>query len=319
MAKNTSLKWRGANVSPHGLLMRLTPWLQARRKTFCATLEALFAFVLNRRTERMLAGRLVRICWGRFLALTSVALSFAYFALDPILMAGDPRNSPAFTEFVRQITHFGSSGWVLIPIGVFLIFVGFLDWKALRGRELAAWTNRSQVAWFVFVSVGGSGLIATVLKQAIGRARPVLFDQHGIAYFNSWSFEYSYASFPSGHATTAAAFCTALALLFPRLRIAAAAVLLWTTASRCLIQVHYPSDVVAGAALGIWFSYFVAGQFAKSGLLFNITAQNDLVPKRGLFLTNCNIERTLNRKFRMFDGGTRKGGKSISLNVSSTR
>ena len=58
-------------------------------------------------------------------------------------------------------------------------------------------------------------------------------------------------SFPSGHATVSFACATVLALAVPRLRVplfVLAALIAW---SRVYVGVHYPFDVLAGAALGI--------------------------------------------------------------------
>jgi undecaprenyl-diphosphatase len=56
---------------------------------------------------------------------------------------------------------------------------------------------------------------------------------------------------PSGHAATAAAAATVVALLHPRLRLPLAALVAAIGLSRVYLGVHYPSDVLAGLALGI--------------------------------------------------------------------
>jgi membrane-associated phospholipid phosphatase len=56
-------------------------------------------------------------------------------------------------------------------------------------------------------------------------------------------------SFPSAHATTSFAAARAFSSVAPPLPLYAAAVSL--AASRPYLGVHYPSDVVAGAALGL--------------------------------------------------------------------
>jgi undecaprenyl-diphosphatase len=58
-------------------------------------------------------------------------------------------------------------------------------------------------------------------------------------------------SLPSGHATTAFACATVLALAVPRLRWWFYGLAALIAFSRVYVGVHYPFDVVAGAALGI--------------------------------------------------------------------
>jgi undecaprenyl-diphosphatase len=61
----------------------------------------------------------------------------------------------------------------------------------------------------------------------------------------------SSTSFPSGHSASAAAFATSVGDMLPALRLplrmAAAAVMF----SRVYTGVHYPGDVIAGAAAGV--------------------------------------------------------------------
>lgn len=59
------------------------------------------------------------------------------------------------------------------------------------------------------------------------------------------------SSFPSGHAASAAAFATGVALENPYLALPVAALAAGVAASRVVTGVHYPTDVVAGAAVGV--------------------------------------------------------------------
>jgi undecaprenyl-diphosphatase len=59
------------------------------------------------------------------------------------------------------------------------------------------------------------------------------------------------SSFPSGHTASAAAFTTGVALEHPLLAVPVAVAAVGVGVSRVVTGVHYPSDVVAGAAIGV--------------------------------------------------------------------
>ncbi|WP_298795675.1 phosphatase PAP2 family protein [uncultured Pseudonocardia sp.] len=91
----------------------------------------------------------------------------------------------------------------------------------------------------------------TGIKELLARARPHLADPVAVA---------SGYSFPSGHAAGTAAGYGALVLLAlplmarrwrPLLLAAGVVLSVAVAASRVLLGVHYPSDVTAGAALGV--------------------------------------------------------------------
>jgi undecaprenyl-diphosphatase len=114
---------------------------------------------------------------------------------------------------------------------------------ALRGL-------RSEHDWHAAVRVGAglgveSLLVNGVIKSLFGRARP------------RWDVERPFrlrrphtSSFPSGHATSAFAAAGMLAeddVLWPAYYALAVVV----ASSRVYVKVHHPSDVVAGAAIGV--------------------------------------------------------------------
>ncbi|HTW50710.1 MAG TPA: phosphatase PAP2 family protein [Stellaceae bacterium] len=116
----------------------------------------------------------------------------------------------------------------------------------------------ASIPGFIFVAVATSGLVADLLKIVVGRTRPKLLFDGGAYDFTWFGFRADHWSFPSGHATTAAALMAALWCLWPRpvwLYVALAALV---AASRVITGQHYLSDVVAGAAVGVVVTRLVA-------------------------------------------------------------
>jgi len=123
---------------------------------------------------------------------------------------------------------------------------------------IAAWRagiRRGPRLWESPAIVFLAGILSSLnglLKMFVGRIRPY----HGVPPFELHPFRYGLVnaeasfSFPSGDATLAFAMAVSLGMVLPRLRP-----LWWTLAvivglERIAANAHYPSDVVAGAALG---------------------------------------------------------------------
>lgn len=113
--------------------------------------------------------------------------------------------------------------------------------------------RKIRLAVFVLISVGLAGLIIHLAKEASDRPRP----STALVFAPS-------SSFPSGHAmgvtVAVLAFLTvAWPLLRPRARVwvavGGAVIVVAIGLSRVVLNVHHPSDVVAGWALG--YAYFV--------------------------------------------------------------
>ncbi|MGY1845546.1 phosphatase PAP2 family protein [Modestobacter sp. SYSU DS0875] len=92
-----------------------------------------------------------------------------------------------------------------------------------------------------------SALVNLVLKRLFGRVRP---DLAGVATSRALRRAPHTLSFPSGHAASAAAFTTGVALERPALGALLAPVALGVGYSRVHVGVHYPGDVAAGFAVG---------------------------------------------------------------------
>lgn len=92
-------------------------------------------------------------------------------------------------------------------------------------------------------AVAGAYLVNQAIKLAVRRPRPVL---PGLPPLVATSTQ---LSFPSAHATSSLAAARAYSALAPAAALYPAAIAM--AASRVWLGVHYPSDVLAGAALGV--------------------------------------------------------------------
>ncbi|MFD3542065.1 bifunctional phosphatase PAP2/diacylglycerol kinase family protein [Streptomyces sp. NPDC058662] len=99
-----------------------------------------------------------------------------------------------------------------------------------------------------------SATINTVGKWSVRRPRPLL---HGVPVVRQLRTQPQTTSFPSGHAASAFAFTAGLALESPGWGAAVAPVAASVAFSRVYTGVHYPSDVLAGAALGVAAGFVV--------------------------------------------------------------
>ena len=92
------------------------------------------------------------------------------------------------------------------------------------------------------------------LKELVDRHRPPVADPD-IAYVGDLP---SSPSFPSGHAMTAFAAATVIAVLCPRMRWPALGIALLVAISRPYLGVHFWADVIVGSLLGAAIGFAIA-------------------------------------------------------------
>ena len=135
----------------------------------------------------------------------------------------------------RWFAQYGQMGCTLVVAALLACF-------DLRHRTIDPWL-------MVIITVFTTSFLGTLIKRTVGRVRPG-HEQAGRFLGPSWKHDSTRESFPSTHTACAVAMSFVLANYYPQgtpvfcVLAAACGVL------RYLLDAHWPSDVVAGAALG---------------------------------------------------------------------
>ena len=164
----------------------------------------------------------------------------------------DAIGCPALDTFMSAVTVLGDHGVIWVVIGLFLLLM----------KKYRRWGFTMLVAVLVAWLFGEQ-----FLKDVIARPRPFVEDPSFVLVIPA---PHGY-SFPSGH--TICAFTAATVLLFSPMRkrwkavVCVLAVLI--AFSRMYLCVHNPTDVLAGAVIGIAFA------------LLAVWVSNKLAARRG--------------------------------------
>ena len=147
--------------------------------------------------------------------------------------------NPAFDVVMPAVSFLGSAGWIWI-----VLCLGLLIYP--KTRRTGVIVAIALIIDLIVVNLG--------IKPFVARLRPY---EINTAYQLIVPPESDY-SFPSGHA--AASFSAASALFFARSKwwIPSAILAVIISFSRLYLYVHFPSDVLVGALLGILFGFVAA-------------------------------------------------------------
>ena len=175
-------------------------------------------------------------------------------------MASRGRSTWCGSRSIRRLTDLGGT----LGVVTLALIVGAVEYRRIANRAIPA---------LLILTIGGQFALVNLIKVIVDRARPDLEQLTG----------FSSSSFPSGHATTAAASFAVMALLLGRRRsrraraaLAGGAVTVAVTVAgtRVLLGVHWLTDVLAGLAIG--WAWFALWSIAFGGRLLHFGAPAEL-------------------------------------------
>lgn len=206
-------------------------------------------YVPPSRTESAAGGRHSLWLW----AVLACGLALSFAADGSVMAAVEPLHDSQFTHVVRHSIRWLGIGYVQILFLVLLMVAGAL----LRNRATAAG------AW-TLLAFAISGIAANILKVLVHRPRPWVALPPPETW---WGYVriHEFQSFPSGESTTTFAVAVALAAWYRRLAVPLILVAVVVAAARVVVGNHFPSDVWAGAMLGIGVGRAVAGLAGRRG------------------------------------------------------
>jgi membrane-associated phospholipid phosphatase len=195
-----------------------------------------------------------------------VVLMIGFDAQEIALMP--PRGTASLWPF-RILTDFGKDTHVLGLLAILLIGVTLAS-PAVHGpiqQRLLALGLQLQ---FLLLAVSVPLAVGELLKWIAGRGRPFVGGHANAFNFVPFDGTGAYASFPSGHSITAFALAFAVAAVWPRLRGLMVAYALTIAFTRLVLLAHHPSDVVAGATIGVIGAICLRYWFAVRRLGFEV-------------------------------------------------
>ncbi len=158
-------------------------------------------------------------------------------------------NNTLVINFFSFITHLADGGaiWVIVSIALIL-------------KKYTRKNGIFMLSSLLISSIIGNGIIKNIFK----RQRP--FIQLGIDPFILPPEGFS---FPSGHSLVSFVGATCIFLISKRWGIVTYILAFFIALSRVMLMVHYPSDVITGAILGILMPLFIIYILKKLNVDYN--------------------------------------------------
>ncbi|SIT83723.1 phosphatase PAP2 family protein [Pontibaca methylaminivorans] len=209
--------------------------------------------------------------WTLWMTLAVILLPLVLVVLhrwDAPIVRGAMTSDLWLMEVARLVTSAVKAVyWLALSVVVWV-----LTCFVLRGADGAPWRRRiarlHDFATFLILSILVAGIPVEIGKRTAGRARPALMDEYGSLHLEPFHGGHAFESFPSGHSMMTGILLVALWIFLPRWRGLVLPAALLMLLGRLAAGMHYPTDVVAGFAIGIVAAAWIARFMAGRGVIF---------------------------------------------------
>lgn len=179
------------------------------------------------------------ICFFSFL-IASINLYTLKKYDEPLFkLINSEHNHPVLDIIFPAVTYFGAFKYVLIAC----VILGILQ-SSIKSK---------QTMFLIIIGIFISAFVSTSFKNHYEEKRPF----EVLDYTRLLSYKSSSYAYPSGHTTIAFTAATIIALRHPKLRVISISMAALVGLSRIYIGVHWPTDVLGGALLGITIASIV--------------------------------------------------------------